>query len=61
MTRSLVVRMWQLTGCLDEGLVVLSRKERIRQVPEELLEQSGDAVHVVEKVLRIPEVQAGGA
>lgn len=53
--------MWQLTGCLDEGLVVLSRKERIRQVPEELLEQSGDAVHVVEKVLRIPEVQAGGA
>lgn len=45
---------------LDEGRVVLRRQERVREVPEELLQQAGNAIDVVEEVLGVAEVQDVG-
>lgn len=47
----------RLTGCFDKGVVVLPRQERVGQVPEELLEQTGHAVYVVEEVLGVSKVE----
>lgn len=44
-------------GGLDEVGVVLARQQRVRQVAQELLQQARYAVHVVEEVLRVAEVQ----
>lgn len=46
-----------LTGSLNKIFVVLPRQERVRQIPEELLQEASYAVDIVEKVLGISEVQ----
>jgi hypothetical protein len=37
---------------------MLPREQGVGQVPEELLQESGNAVHIVKEVLWIPEVEA---
>jgi hypothetical protein len=51
----------ELTGCLDESRVVLLGQQGIWQIPEELLEQARNAIHIVEEVLRVAEIEVGGA
>lgn len=51
----------QLTSCIDKGRVVLLCEEGVRQISEELLEQTCHPVHIVEEVLGITEVQILGA
>lgn len=49
------------TGRLNKSRVVLSRQEGVGEVTEELLQQPGHAVHVVEEVLGIAEVEVARA
>lgn len=46
-----------LPSRLDEGPVILRREDRVREVAEELLQQTGNAIDVVEEVLGVAEVQ----
>jgi hypothetical protein len=49
--------MWQKLTCgLNEALVILAREQRIRQVSKELLEQAGNAIHIVEEVRGIAKI-----
>ncbi len=49
--------MWQNLTCgLNEALVILAREQRIRQVSKELLEQAGNAIHIVEEVRGIAKI-----
>lgn len=45
-----------LTGSIYKSLIVLFGQKRVREVSEELFEQSGDAVDVVNKAFRISEI-----
>lgn len=46
------------TRCVDEAAVVLRGKQRIGQIPEELLQQARNTVDVVEKVLWVSKVKS---
>lgn len=46
-----------LTGCLNKVVVIFPRQERIWQVAEELLQETSYTVDIMEKVLRVPEIQ----
>jgi hypothetical protein len=49
-----------LTRCLNEGKVVLLGQERVRQIPEKLLQQTGNTIDVVEEILGVSEVKVAG-
>jgi hypothetical protein len=44
-------------GCLDEAGIMLGSQKRVWEVTEELLQQTSDAVDIVEEVLRVTEVK----
>lgn len=45
------------TSCSNEAVVMLMSEKRIRQVPEELLQQARNAIDIMIEVLGISEVQ----
>lgn len=47
-------------GRLDEFLVMLMRQERVRKFPEELLQQAGNTIDVVEECFGVAEIDCGG-
>lgn len=48
------------TGCFNESMVMFHSHKRIRKLAEELLEKSSHAVHVVEEVFWVAEINFGG-
>jgi hypothetical protein len=50
----------ELTSSFNELRVILRGQQRLRQVPEELLDKACHAVDVVVEVLRAGEVNLGG-
>lgn len=48
----------QRTGCADEAVVVLQREDRVREIAEELLEQTRDTVDVVVEAFWVSKVQS---
>lgn len=49
--------MWKRLTCgLNEALVILACEQRIGQVSEELLEQAGNAIHIVKEVRGIAKI-----
>ena len=46
----------RLTRSFNEALVILAREQRIRQISEELLKEPGNAVHIMEKICRVAEI-----
>lgn len=49
-----------LTGCLDKRRVVLLSQQRVGEIAEELLQQAGYTVDVVEEVFGVAEVEIAG-
>lgn len=47
-------------GGVDESIVGSAGEQRFGEITEELLEQSGDRVHVMMEVGRVAEVEVGG-
>lgn len=45
------------TRCVNEAAVVLRGKQRIRQIPEELLQQARNTVDIVEEVLWVSKIK----
>lgn len=50
----------ELTSRFNEGKITFSCQQRVWQVTEELLEQAGHTVDIVEEVFGIPEVKITG-
>lgn len=46
----------KLTGRLNETRVVFPGEKRVRKVPEELLQQTGNTIDVVAEILGVSEV-----
>lgn len=44
-------------GCIDEPSIVLSGEEGVRKVPEKLLQQTSNAVHVMKEIFRVAEIK----
>lgn len=49
-----------LTSSINKIIIELSREQRIREFAEELLQQAGDTVYIVEEVFRVGKVDLGG-
>jgi hypothetical protein len=47
------------SGGVDESIVSATGEQRLGKIAEELLEQSGDRVHIVVEVGRVAEVEVG--
>ncbi len=50
-------RRARLTCGFDEAIVVLSSEQRIRQIPEELLQQTSNTIDIMVESLRIAKIQ----
>lgn len=51
-----MIDLEKLTGCSNKTIVMFHSQERVRKVTEELLQQAGNTVNVVEEVLGVPEI-----
>lgn len=48
-----------LTSSINKIIIELSREQRIRKFAEELLQQTGDTIYIVEEAFRVGKVDFG--